>query len=93
MRDVARIRLARILVEQRLFDEAESNLNAVENTTFTPAVDEIRGDMRLIRGDVAGAREAYESTLNSENVSGATRSRVRMKLDDLGVADDDRTTG
>ena len=93
VRDVARIRLARILVEEKLFDEVESNLNAVENQTFSPTVNEIRGDMRLIQGDVAGAREAYESTLNSDNVSGATRTRVQMKLDDLGIADDERTTG
>jgi len=92
LKDVARIRLARVLIEENRLKEALANLDAVESQGFALSVNEARGDIRLIEGDVAGAREAFERTLNADNVSGATRERVQMKIDDLGVENENRST-
>ena len=92
LKDVARIRLARVLIEENRLGEARSNLDAVENEAFAPNVDEIRGDIRLLEGDVTGARDAYQRTLNADNVPSETRSRVQMKMDDLGVDNENRST-
>lgn len=92
LKDVARIRLARVLIEENRLGEAKSNLDAIENEAFTPSADEIRGDILLLEGDVDGARDAYQRTLGADNISNATRSRVQMKLDDLGVSNENQST-
>ena len=93
LKDIARIRLARVLIEENRLNEAKQNLDGVENPSFSPTVNEIRGDIRLMEGDVEGAREAYQRTLNAENASGTTRERVRMKMDDLGTHDEINSPG
>lgn len=92
-KDVARIRLARVLVEENRLNEARANLDGVETRSFSPTVDEIRGDIRMIEGDIAGAREAYRRTLSADNVSSATRERVQMKVDDLGTGNENQSAG
>lgn len=93
VKDVARIRMARLLIQENNLDQALAIVGTVENSAFEPSVNEIRGDVAFIRGDMAGAREAYRRTLNAESVSAATRARVQMKIDDLGIGDEDQTTG
>lgn len=93
LKDVARIRLARVLIEENRLNEAKANLDGVENQSFSPTVNEIRGDIRLIEGDVAGALEAYRRVLGADNVSSATRERVQMKADDLGADNENRSAG
>lgn len=83
-RDVARIRLARVLAEENDFDTALEALDAVEQPAFGASAGEIRGDILVTTGDASGAREAYLGALASETVTGATRSRLQMKIDDLG---------
>lgn len=92
-KDVARIRLARVLVEENRLNEARANLDGVEARSFSPTVDEIRGDIRMIEGDIAGAREAYRRILSADNVSSATRERVQMKVDDLGTGNENQSAG
>ncbi|MDH3316746.1 MAG: tetratricopeptide repeat protein [Gammaproteobacteria bacterium] len=83
-RDVARIRLARILVQEDKLDEAMTVVEAVEEEAFGASANELRGDILITKGDREGAREAYLKVLASNTISGPTRSRVQMKLDDLG---------
>lgn len=92
-KDVARIRLARVLIEENRLNEAKANLDGVENQSFSPTVNEIRGDILLIEGDVAGALEAYRHVLGADNVSSATRERVQMKVDDMGADNENRSAG
>ncbi len=83
-RDVARIRLTRILVQEDKLDEAMTVLESVEEEAFGASASELRGDVLITKGDREGAREAYLKALTSNAISGPTRSRVQMKLDDLG---------
>lgn len=83
-RDVARIRLARILVQEDKLDEAMTVVEAVEEKAFGASANEIRGDILVTKGDPEGAIEAYRRALASNVIDGSTRSRVQMKLDDLG---------
>lgn len=92
-RDLARLRLARILIDEDKLDEAVAAVESVEQGAFRASADEIRGDIRIMRGDTDGAREAYLQALASGAISGPTRSRVQMKLDDLGSGDSDNASG
>ncbi len=86
-KDLARLRLARILTAEDKLDEAMSVVDTVEQEAFSVGANEIRGDIEIARGNDEGAREAYLQALTSGGISGSTRSRVQMKLDDLGSGD------
>ncbi len=92
-RDLARLRLARILIDEDKLDEAMTAVESVEQDAFRASANEIRGDIQMTRGDTQGAREAYLQALVSGAISGPTRSRVQMKLDDLGSSDADNVSG
>lgn len=83
-KDMARLRLARILIEEGKPDEAMAVVESVEQEAFGASANEIRGDILITRGNAQGAREAYLQALGSGVLDGATRSRVQIKLDDLG---------
>ena len=86
-KDLARLRLARILMAENRLDEAMGVIDSVEQQAFKAGASEIRGDIEIARGNAERAREAYLQALTSRNVSGSTRTRVQMKLDDLGSSD------
>ena len=91
-RDLARLRLAHILIDQDMLDEAMGTIESVEQQAFRAGADEIRGDIQIARGDAEGARESYLRALGSGAVSGPTRARVQMKLDDLGSSRADKVS-
>ena len=81
---VARLRLARLMVDAREYDGALAELDRIETAAFHDDVKELQGDIHHARGDTATARESYETVLADAELSPSTRVRVRMKLDDLG---------
>lgn len=92
-RDLARLRLARILIDEDKLDQATSVVESVEQEAFRASASEIRGDIQITRGDAQGARDAYLQALASGAISGPARSRVQMKLDDLGGGHADNVPG
>ena len=83
-RDLARIRLARVLLDDTALDEALDELTGVGTEELRPAADELRGDILLAKGDAKSARGAYTEAIQSGALHASARSRVQMKLDDLG---------
>lgn len=87
MRQIGRLRLARLLIFQEKAPEALEVLQASVLPAFAPAVHEVRGDAYYALGKTAEARGEYEQALNTD--VGATvinRLLVQAKLDDLGGA-------
>jgi predicted negative regulator of RcsB-dependent stress response len=79
IKDIARLRLVRLLLAEKRYDEAEARLDEVKNTAFTAEREELKGDLYMARNDPAKARQAYQAAL-------AARSGdvlVQMKLDNL----------
>ncbi|MGF1527438.1 MAG: YfgM family protein, partial [Candidatus Competibacterales bacterium] len=61
--DLARVRLARALMGLDRLASAEAQLDAVADPSFAAAVAETRGDLHLLRGELALAREAYDAAI------------------------------
>lgn len=80
LRQVATLRLARILLDDADLDAAQRLLDAAPRDAFAPELAELRGDLARARGDLAAARAAYEEALAGKPDSGVL---LRMKLDDL----------
>ena len=96
LRDLARLRLAYVLIEEQAFDEATKLLDGKTDPSLEARFLEARGDILLMSEKRAEARTAYQSALArfDENVraGGAAaaampqsyRSVIEVKLDAVG---------
>ena len=81
---VARLRLARLMLDANDYDGALAELAEIDSAPFRIRVAELQGDVQRARGDHASARESYETVLADESLSLPAQARIRIKLDDLG---------
>ncbi|MGI9332881.1 MAG: YfgM family protein [Gammaproteobacteria bacterium] len=84
LKDLARLRLARLHVDAGSYDQARASIDAITGTGFKSFVDEAKGDIADAEGDSDAAGKAYELALADESIPAASRNRVQMKLDALG---------
>ncbi len=86
-RNIARLRLARVLTFQEKYDEALKALTDPGSRAFAPAFHDVRGDVYYAMGKSAEARSEYEQALNGDaSATVIDRAYVQAKLDDLGGA-------
>lgn len=81
LRDVAAIRLARVLQQLGEPDEALATLSGVADDGFVAEAAELKGDILLAQGERAGAREAYQAALAA--LGGAQSPLLEMKLENV----------
>lgn len=85
IRNIARLRLARVLIFQEKYDEALKTLGDPGSKAFAPAFHDARGDVYYAMGKYSEARSEYEQALNGEIAAEVIeRTYVQAKLDDLG---------
>lgn len=82
---VARLRLIRVLLEEKKFDEALGHTNIAEMGKFKAEYDMLKGDIYAAKGDRDQARSAYQAAMDGE-LSPQTQNELRLKLDDVGGA-------
>ncbi|MDR2165698.1 MAG: tetratricopeptide repeat protein [Zoogloeaceae bacterium] len=63
VRDVARLRLAGVLLDEKAYDEALQILVQAPNETFAPAYAELKADILLAQGKREESRAAYKEAL------------------------------
>lgn len=86
VRDVARIRLARLLSEDGQHDAAVAMLQQIGSEEFAALSAEVRGDVLAGKQDLAGARSAFEAALADQALtSPGARERIQLKLDALSI--------
>ena len=85
-RQVAALRLGRVLLAQQKAQEAQQVLDAVPAEGFAGEFDELRGDIQLSLGDRAAARAAYQQALAGYADASSRSKLLQMKLDDLADA-------
>ena len=61
LKDLIQLRRARVLVELEQYAKALHVLERVQLPALKPAVENIRGDILLQRGDIAAAKAAYQA--------------------------------
>lgn len=81
--DVARLRLARVLLAKGDSAGALQMVDAVDVKTFTLTAQELKGDILLAKGKRDEARAAYNAAA-AAIPKGGDRSRIEMKLAEVG---------
>lgn len=84
VRHVSRLRMAKILLSQKKYDEAEAWLMTEHPKAFDARYEELKGDLYVARGQVAQARVAYDKAISQS----ASASRwLQLKRQDLGPSE------
>jgi len=83
-RDVARLRLAAVLMDEKAYDEALKLLEAKHGAAYESQYAALRGDLLVAKNQPAEARAAYKLALEKAGQQGAFRETVRMRLEALG---------
>lgn len=81
LKQIARLRQARVLWQLGQPDDALKLIPAKPESGFAPLFEELRGDIKLAQGDRVAAREAYQKAL--PEAAAANRELLQRKLDDL----------
>ena len=85
LKELARVRLARVLVAQGKPQQALQQLNG-DAASFAAMVEEAKGDAYLALGKRADAYRAYSKALSGYAKVPGKQQLLRMKLDDLADA-------
>ncbi len=80
---VARLRLARLILDEGEAKQALDLVKSVDVAGFASAYDELKGDIHAALGNTAEARSAYERAIAAMDAA-LDQSIIKMKLDDLG---------
>jgi len=85
LRDLARLRLAGVLLDEKLHDEALALMDAKHAPAMAAQYAALKGDILVAKGKAAEAKAAYRLALEkADERSGAFRASVQLRLDALG---------
>jgi predicted negative regulator of RcsB-dependent stress response len=85
MKDLARLRLAAVQLDEKAYDEALKQLEAAHAPAFEARFQELKGDVLVAQGKKAEARNAYKAALDKvTGKPGGGRELLQQKLDSLG---------
>jgi len=86
--DLARLRLARVLLAQGKPEEAMTQVERVAAEPYRALSAEVRGDIHLEMGARKKARAAWREALEGYRAVPGKQEMVRMKLDDTAAVDE-----
>ena len=86
LKEIARLRLAALLMDDKQYDEALRTLDAKHDAAFDAIYADMRGDVLVAAGRNAEARTAYQTALARLDPKSPYRNYVQVKLDTLGGA-------
>jgi predicted negative regulator of RcsB-dependent stress response len=85
LRELARLRLAAVLLDEKAYDEALKQLEAPHAAPYEAQYAALKGDILAARGQPAEAKAAYKLAIEKAGAQdGQFRDSLRMRLDALG---------
>lgn len=87
IKDIARLRLAAVLLDEKAYDEALKQLDTGHATAFAARFQELKGDILGAQGKKVEALAAYKlAQIKSEGKTGVGSELLQQKIDSLGEA-------
>ncbi len=87
IRDLARLRLAALLIDEKAYDAALKQLSVKPAEAFVPRYADLRGDALVAAGKPAEAKLAYKEAIDAlakDQGSQQLKGMIEQKLDALG---------
>ena len=84
LRDLARLRLAALLLDEKEYDAALKLLQAKPREAYAAQYAALQGDVLAAKNQPVEARAAYQRALEKAGEGGAFRDSLQMRLDALG---------
>jgi len=86
LKNVARLRLAAVLLDEQKYDDALKLLEAKHPASYDGLYADLRGDILSAQGKKNEARSAYKLAYEKTDAKSAYRNLIQMKMDALGEA-------
>jgi len=86
VKDMARLRLAGVLLDEKKYAEALALLEAKPVDGMRGLYADLKGDILVAQGETAKARDAYQLALDLSESGSAYRATIQLKMDALGEA-------
>jgi len=87
LRDIARLRLASVMLDEKAYEEALKTLDAAHGAAFEALFLAARADVLVAQGKKEDARGAYKAALDKADARDAgLRASIQLRLDALGTA-------
>lgn len=86
LQEVAHLRLAALLLDEKNYAEATKLLEAKHAESFDALYADLKGDVLSAQGKNDEARSAYKLAYEKTDAKSTYRNLIEMKLDSLGVA-------
>ncbi|MBI2287227.1 MAG: tetratricopeptide repeat protein [Nitrosomonadales bacterium] len=86
LKDVARLRLAAVLLDEKNYADAMKLLEAKHPASFDGLYADLRGDVLSAQGKTDEARNAYKLAYEKTDAKSMYRNLIQMKMDALGEA-------
>lgn len=85
MKDLARLRLAAVLLDEKAYDQALKQLDAPHGDAYAAQYAALRGDVLVAKSQTKEAKAAYQVALDKAGKDdNAFRQTVRIRLEALG---------
>lgn len=85
LKQVAKIRLARILAQEKSYDKALIELGSVDDTAYMPVVNELKGDIYAMQGQYQQAITSYKDAITEVRTNGMGNLFLEMKTNELAA--------
>jgi len=86
---LAQVRLARVWIQQNKLDDALALVATTPEESFTVQYEETKGDILFAKGELAAARDAYQTARTAAMALGINTQVLQRKIDDLAGAQED----
>ena len=84
LKQIARLRLSYVLLDEKAYDEALRTLDAKHDEQLDGLYSDARGDILVAAGKPVEAKAAYQEALLKLDPKGQHRTLVQLKIDSLG---------
>lgn len=84
IRDIARLRLAGVLLDEKSYPEALALVETKVGDSLAGLYSELKGDILAAQGKAAEARTAYQLALDKSESGSTYRATLQLKMDALG---------
>lgn len=85
---IANLRLVRVYIEQKKYDEAMAILNMKHAAAYDAQYEELKGDVYNAQGDLVQARLAYDKAIDLQGIAASKWLKLKRQNLGQGATDD-----